>query len=376
MNTHALLENHQFCLLAFKPYTMNKDFLLQFLLYARLFFLPFVILYIIYKKLNSRGLIPQWFNVWLEPYVSMMQRFFSPFLVPFRSVVLRVQNWYETSHLKKEIDLTNQPKWRIESEPPFLKAFVEKHPKLKYYVWFSYIGMFFSYLFKDYFIKSNGGQIILLTLITLLFPGVLMIMLYFTIRILYRFSQWRKIFVWNPGIHTVAAVWNGSKLLVKSAIDSYPVASGTAGLVAGAATADELSFVRTGNRPFGVWDKLLTGYGYINPEKAQDLKDAMEGETERKLKELEADREAGRKIRLERLEAERKLAELKEDKFKSWLDERTLEDKLAPSYKLEEDVRKFHQMKDQEAQAKVSAFLQEQRGETAPSNRFTGEANK
>ena len=120
--------------------------------------------------------------------------------------MLRVQNGYETSHLKKEIDLTNQPKWKIESEPLFVKAFVEKHPRLKYYGWISYIGMFSSYLFKDYLLKSSEGQIILLTLVILFFPGIFMVILYYTIRILYRLSQWKKIFVCNPAFHVVAGI--------------------------------------------------------------------------------------------------------------------------------------------------------------------------
>lgn len=273
---------------------MNQEFLLKYVLYARLFFLPFVILYIIYKKLNSRGLIPQWFNLWLEPYVSMIERFFSPILAPFRSVALHVQNWYETSHLKKEIDLTNQPKWKIKSEPPFLKAFVEKHPKLKYYGWISYIGMVSSYLFKDYFIKSNGGQIILLTLITLFFPGVLMIMLYFTIRIFYRFSQWRKIFVWNPGIHVTAAAVNSSKILAKNIVDAVPATfTAFAGGLA-LANVDEFFFETTGNRPFGVKKNAARVYAFINPEHAQRIQDGLAAESKNQQAKLALLQEQGK----------------------------------------------------------------------------------
>jgi hypothetical protein len=258
---------------------MTQDTLIKYLFYFRLTILPFVMLYIIYKKLNSRGLIPHWFNRWLEPYLSMMERFFSPFLVPFRSIVLRVQNWYETSDLKKEIDLTNEPKWRIESEPPFLKAFVEKHPKLKYYGWISYIGMFSSYLFKDYFIKSTGGQIILLTLITLFFPGIFMMILYYTIRILYRFFQWRKIFVWNPGIHVTAAAVNTSKILAKNIVDAVPAATTAFAGGLAAANVDEFFFETTGNRPIGVKKNAAKLYSFINPEHAQRILDGLAAES-------------------------------------------------------------------------------------------------
>lgn len=222
-----------------------------------------------------------------------MRDFFSPVLAPFRLVVLRVQNGYDTSHLKKEIDLTNQPKWKIESEPLFVKAFVEKHPRLKYYGWISYIGMVSSYLFKNYLLKSSEGKIILLTLVILFSPGIFMVILYYTIRILYRFSQWKKIFVWNPGIHTVAAVWNSGKILVKNFVDSWPVVGGVATSGLAASAVDEKIFKSTGERPLGVRTKITKVYGLINPERAQEIEDALVGGELKKKRELGLLRQEG-----------------------------------------------------------------------------------
>lgn len=79
-----------------------------------------------------------------------------------------------------------------------------------------------------------------------------------------------------------------------------------------------------------------------------------------------------------RLEAERKLAELREEN--NPLPYKTAEQQNKHSYKLEADMenirKEIAQRKAQEAQGKVMDFMKEQRGETAPSNRFTGEANK